>query len=57
MNLFKSLLFLHGHFVRLEDIEPARVEEDTPPAVPARFLGGRPIEPSPAPQREPAPCG
>lgn len=59
MNLFKSLLFLHGHFVRLEDIEPARVEEGVPPATPTqqRFLGGRPIEPLPAPQREPAPCG
>jgi hypothetical protein len=45
MNLFKSLLFLHGHFVRLEDIEPADAASPAAPDLPAplQFPGGRPM--------------
>lgn len=47
MSLFKSLLFLHGHIVRPEDVEllagnlarPSRAN----PLGPLRFLGGRPM--------------
>ena len=72
MNLFKGLLFLHGHFVRLEDIEPvcAEAAPSATPDLPAQlqFLDGRPLhaghnfdeeetfEPLPAPQRELANC-
>ena len=30
MNLFKNLLFLHGHFVRAEDVESTGTEEASP---------------------------
>lgn len=48
MNVFKGLLFLHGHFVRPEDVEPAGDEAPSPaparnPLADLRFLGGRPM--------------